>query len=63
MNDDTLLQAIGAISCMIRRPDGKLMGYNVDYLGAIAAIEEALRGFQIVLIKLYSTFIYVSASQ
>nr|TKS17540.1 hypothetical protein D5086_0000012560 [Populus alba] len=34
---------IGAISCMIRRPDdGKLKGYNVDYLGAIAAIEEAL---------------------
>lgn len=30
---------------MIRRPaDGKLIGYNVDYLGAIAAIEEALRG-------------------
>lgn len=38
-------QAIGAISCMIRRPsDGKLIGYNVDYLGAIGAIEEALRG-------------------
>ncbi|KAK6911476.1 Shikimate dehydrogenase substrate binding, N-terminal [Dillenia turbinata] len=32
-------------SCMIKRPnDGKLMGYNVDYLGAIAAIEEGLRG-------------------
>ena len=29
---------------MIRRPDGKLKGYNVDYLGAIAAIEEGLRG-------------------
>lgn len=40
------LQAIGAISCMIRNPtDGKLKGYNVDYLGAIAAIEEGLRGF------------------
>jgi hypothetical protein len=38
-------QEIGAISCMIRRPDdGKLKGYNVDYLGAIAAIEEALGG-------------------
>ncbi|XP_050384135.1 bifunctional 3-dehydroquinate dehydratase/shikimate dehydrogenase, chloroplastic-like [Argentina anserina] len=37
--------AIGAISCMIRNPaDGKLKGYNVDYLGAIAAIEEGLRG-------------------
>ncbi|XP_021669581.2 bifunctional 3-dehydroquinate dehydratase/shikimate dehydrogenase, chloroplastic isoform X2 [Hevea brasiliensis] len=42
---DPIAQAIGAISCMIRRPtDGKLMGYNVDYLGAIGAIEEALRG-------------------
>nr|CAN60561.1 hypothetical protein VITISV_034024 [Vitis vinifera] len=41
---DPIAQAIGAISCMIRRPaDGKLMGYNVDYLGAIAAIEEGLR--------------------
>ncbi|KAI4303532.1 hypothetical protein MLD38_039146 [Melastoma candidum] len=42
---DPIAKAIGAISCMIRRPnDGKLMGYNVDYLGAIGAIEEALRG-------------------
>ncbi|KAK4851772.1 hypothetical protein QYF36_018315 [Acer negundo] len=41
---DPIAKEIGAISCMIRRPtDGKLMGYNVDYLGAIAAIEEALR--------------------
>ncbi|XP_057960848.1 bifunctional 3-dehydroquinate dehydratase/shikimate dehydrogenase, chloroplastic-like [Malania oleifera] len=41
---DPIAQAIGAISCMIRRPnDGKLIGYNVDYLGAIAAIEEGLR--------------------
>ncbi|XP_065854192.1 bifunctional 3-dehydroquinate dehydratase/shikimate dehydrogenase, chloroplastic-like isoform X1 [Euphorbia lathyris] len=42
---DPIAQAIGAISCMIKRPaDGKLIGYNVDYLGAIGAIEEALRG-------------------
>ncbi|CAK7340834.1 unnamed protein product [Dovyalis caffra] len=41
---DPIAKEIGAISCMIRRPvDGKLIGYNVDYLGAIAAIEEALR--------------------
>lgn len=40
---DPIAKEIGAISCMIRRPDdGKLKGYNVDYLGAIAAIEEAL---------------------
>jgi len=33
---------------MIRRPsDGKLIGYNMDYLGAIAAIEERLQGFYI----------------
>lgn len=37
---------------MIRRPDGKLMGYNVDYLGAIAAIEEALRGFANIVYKI-----------
>lgn len=41
---DPIAKAIGAISCMIRRADGSLMGYNVDYLGAIGAIEEALRG-------------------
>ncbi|KAJ6380136.1 hypothetical protein OIU76_016734 [Salix suchowensis] len=40
---DPIAKEIGAISCMIRRPvDGKLKGYNVDYLGAIKAIEEAL---------------------
>ncbi|XP_059652599.1 bifunctional 3-dehydroquinate dehydratase/shikimate dehydrogenase, chloroplastic-like [Cornus florida] len=44
---DPIAKEIGAISCMIRRPnDGKLMGYNVDYLGAIGAIEEALGGSQ-----------------
>uniref|UniRef100_A0A5B7A1S8 Putative 3-dehydroquinate dehydratase/shikimate dehydrogenase 3 n=1 Tax=Davidia involucrata TaxID=16924 RepID=A0A5B7A1S8_DAVIN len=42
---DPIAKAIGAISCMIRKPsDGKLIGYNVDYLGAIAAIEEGLGG-------------------
>ncbi|XVE62587.1 hypothetical protein DITRI_Ditri06bG0130400 [Diplodiscus trichospermus] len=41
---DPIAKAIGAINCMIRRStDGKLVGYNVDYLGAIAAIEEGLR--------------------
>lgn len=41
---DPIAKKIGAISCMIKRPyDGSLMGYNVDYLGAIAAIEEGLR--------------------
>ncbi|KAL2325449.1 hypothetical protein Fmac_024507 [Flemingia macrophylla] len=41
---DPIAKAIGAISCMVKRPnDGKLIGYNVDYLGAIAAIEEQLK--------------------
>ncbi|KOM55049.1 hypothetical protein LR48_Vigan10g094100 [Vigna angularis] len=41
---DPIAKAIGAISCMIRRPsNGKLIGYNMDYLGAIAAIEERLQ--------------------
>lgn len=41
----SFVQAIGAVSCMIQRSnDGKLIAYNVDYLGAIAATEEALRG-------------------
>lgn len=44
---------------MIRRPDGTLMGYNVDYLGAIAAIEEALRGL---LIEIMNHF-YVGFSK
>ena len=53
-----VLQEIGAISCMIRKPDGKLKGYNVDYLGAIAAIEEGLRGLDYITsyALLYFTF-------
>lgn len=39
------MQSIGAVNCIIRRPtDGKLIGYNTDYVGAISAIEEGLRG-------------------
>lgn len=37
-------QSIGAVNCIIRRPDGKLCGYNTDYVGAISAIEDKLRG-------------------
>ncbi|XVF42545.1 hypothetical protein PTKIN_Ptkin01aG0372000 [Pterospermum kingtungense] len=41
---DPIAKGIEAINCMIRRPtDGKLVGYNFDYIGAIAAIEEGLR--------------------
>lgn len=54
-------QAIGAISCMIRRPsDGKLIGYNVDYLGAIGAIEEALRGVANLSYKLLNVLCFLS---
>lgn len=38
-------QSIGAVNCVIRRPtDGKLIGYNTDYVGSISAIEDGLRG-------------------
>lgn len=40
------LQSIGAVNTIIRRPsDGKLLGYNTDYIGAISAIEDAIRGY------------------
>jgi len=40
-----LLQSIGAVNCIKRRQkDGKLFGYNTDYVGAISAIEDGLRG-------------------
>ncbi|XP_043709231.1 bifunctional 3-dehydroquinate dehydratase/shikimate dehydrogenase, chloroplastic-like isoform X2 [Telopea speciosissima] len=42
---DPVAKAIGAVNCIIRRPsDGKLIGYNTDYIGAITAIEDGLRG-------------------
>ena len=38
-------QSIGAVNCIIRsQSDGKLFGYNTDYVGAISAIEDGLRG-------------------
>ncbi|XP_015891009.3 bifunctional 3-dehydroquinate dehydratase/shikimate dehydrogenase, chloroplastic isoform X1 [Ziziphus jujuba] len=42
---DPVAKSIGAVNCIIRRPtDGKLCGYNTDYVGAITAIEDGLRG-------------------
>ncbi|KAJ6889905.1 bifunctional 3-dehydroquinate dehydratase/shikimate dehydrogenase [Populus alba x Populus x berolinensis] len=40
-------KSIGAVNCIIRRQnDGKLFGYNTDYVGAISAIEEGLQASQ-----------------
>ncbi|XP_019431914.1 PREDICTED: bifunctional 3-dehydroquinate dehydratase/shikimate dehydrogenase, chloroplastic [Lupinus angustifolius] len=40
---DPVAKSIGAVNCIIRRPtDGKLIGYNTDYVGAISAIEEGV---------------------
>ncbi|PIA44591.1 hypothetical protein AQUCO_01700293v1 [Aquilegia coerulea] len=42
---DPIAKSIGAVNLIIRRPtDGKLIGYNTDYVGAITAIEDGLRG-------------------
>ncbi|KAL5712830.1 hypothetical protein ACHQM5_014958 [Ranunculus cassubicifolius] len=42
---DPIATSIGAVNLIIRRPsDGKLIGYNTDYVGAITAIEDGLRG-------------------
>lgn len=42
---DPVAGSIEAVNCIIRRQgDGKLFGYNTDYVGAITAIEDGLRG-------------------
>ncbi|CAD6267657.1 unnamed protein product [Miscanthus lutarioriparius] len=43
---DPIARDIGAINTIIRRPDGKLVGYNTDYSGAISAIEDGIRASQ-----------------
>ncbi|CAA6654210.1 unnamed protein product [Spirodela intermedia] len=41
---DPIAKSIGAVNTIIRRPsDGKLLGYNTDYIGAISAIEDVSR--------------------
>lgn len=38
-------QAIGAVNTIVKRQtDGKLVGYNTDYVGALSAIEDGMRG-------------------
>ncbi|KAI4373087.1 hypothetical protein MLD38_011250 [Melastoma candidum] len=42
---DPIAKSIGAINLVVRREsDGKLFGYNTDFVGAITAIEDGLRG-------------------
>nr|ABA54867.1 putative 3-dehydroquinate dehydratase/shikimate dehydrogenase [Fagus sylvatica] len=42
---DPVAKSIGAVNCIVRRStDGKIFGYNTDYVGAISAIEDGLRG-------------------
>ncbi|PON47808.1 3-dehydroquinate dehydratase type I [Parasponia andersonii] len=42
---DPVAKSIGAVNCIIRRQsDGKLLGFNTDYVGAISAIEDGLQG-------------------
>ncbi|EMS50299.1 Bifunctional 3-dehydroquinate dehydratase/shikimate dehydrogenase, chloroplastic [Triticum urartu] len=41
---DPIARDIGAVNTIIRKPDGKLVGYNTDYVGAISAIEDGIRG-------------------
>ncbi|XP_064969310.1 bifunctional 3-dehydroquinate dehydratase/shikimate dehydrogenase, chloroplastic-like isoform X2 [Musa acuminata AAA Group] len=44
---DPIVKSIEAVNTIIRRPtDGKLVGYNTDYVGAISAIEDGIRGSQ-----------------
>ena len=38
------VQKIGAINNIVKRPDGGLIAFNTDYIGAIDAIEDGLRG-------------------
>uniref|UniRef100_A0ACD5VF43 Uncharacterized protein n=2 Tax=Avena sativa TaxID=4498 RepID=A0ACD5VF43_AVESA len=41
---DAVAKSIGAINTIIRKSDGKLVGYNTDYIGAISAIEDGIGG-------------------
>jgi 3-dehydroquinate dehydratase/shikimate dehydrogenase len=43
---DPIARDIGAVNTIIRKPDGKLVGFNTDYVGAISAIEDGIRATQ-----------------
>ncbi|KAJ8475719.1 hypothetical protein OPV22_019446 [Ensete ventricosum] len=53
----------GAVNTIIRRStDGKLVGYNTDYVGAISAIEDGIRGKDASISPLVGkTFIVIGA--
>ncbi|KAK4284941.1 hypothetical protein QN277_001705 [Acacia crassicarpa] len=40
---DPIAKKIGAINNIVSRPDGTLIAFNTDYIGAITAIEDGLR--------------------
>ncbi|KAI3854466.1 hypothetical protein MKW98_025352 [Papaver atlanticum] len=42
---DPIAKLIGAVNTIFRRPsDGKLIGYNTDYIDVISSIEDGMRG-------------------
>ncbi|KAJ6853982.1 bifunctional 3-dehydroquinate dehydratase/shikimate dehydrogenase, chloroplastic-like isoform X1 [Iris pallida] len=44
---DPIAKSIGAVNTITKRQtDGKLVGYNTDYTGAISAIEDGIRGLE-----------------
>ncbi|XP_057719134.1 bifunctional 3-dehydroquinate dehydratase/shikimate dehydrogenase, chloroplastic-like [Arachis stenosperma] len=43
---DHIAKKIGAINNIVRRPDGKLIAFNTDYIGAVTAIEDGLRALE-----------------
>ncbi|KAL6842149.1 hypothetical protein ACP4OV_028128 [Aristida adscensionis] len=43
---DPIARDIGAVNTIVRRSNGKLVGYNTDYVGAISAIEDGIRASQ-----------------
>jgi 3-dehydroquinate dehydratase/shikimate dehydrogenase len=56
---DPIAKDIGAVNTIIRKPNGKLVGYNTDYVGAISAIEDGIRGLY-THNTLYSSILLIS---